>query len=358
MTDRSEGDLQHIFDEEQAGSTAGPAENAGKGPRRAAKRPIRKWLMVLVGLLVLMLAGVGYYVGQAIFALSRIQRDDTLNPTYTGRPVDPGEQTGTPVNLVLMGSDSRGSDRGRSDTLIVAHLSGDRRKVYLISFPRDMYVEIPGHGKNKINAAYAFGGVPLTVQTLEQLLGVRMSHQVLTDFEGFIGLTDKIGGVTIFNDTATVSNGFTFPRGEITISGAEALAYVRERHQLAGGDLDRAARQRQVVRAIAAKLMKPSVMANPVTFAQVAADIGGYFTVDSGFTVPTMFALATQMKLSGSQDIISMQAPISGFGTTKAGASIDIVNFTQLAEMADAMKNDQMAAYFAKYKDQNFQPER
>ena len=332
-------------------------------PRRAAtdprgKRPMRKWLVVLVGLLVLMLAGVGYYVVQAVIALSRIPRDESLTPNYTGRPIDPGDQAGQPLNLLLMGSDSRGNDRGRSDTLIVAHISGDRRKVYLISFPRDMYVDIPGHGKNKINAAYAFGGVPLSVQTVESLLGVRMSHQVLTDFEGFIGLTDKIGGVTIFNDTATVSNGFNFPRGEITISGAEALAYVRERHQLSGGDLDRAARQRTVVRAIIAKLMKPSVMANPVTFAEVAGDIGGYFTVDGDFTVPTMFSLATQMKLGGSQDIISMQAPISGFGTTKAGASIDVVNFTQLAEMADAMQNDRMADYFTKYKDQNFQPGR
>lgn len=86
-----------------------------------------------------------------------------------------------------MGSDSRdaaNSGAGRSDTLIVLHLSGDRRHAYLISFPRDMYVPIPGRGKNKINAAFAFGGPQLAVRTLEGLLDTRMDHVALIDFDG------------------------------------------------------------------------------------------------------------------------------------------------------------------------------
>ena len=90
---------------------------------------------------------------------------------------------------MLLGSDSRDPDNeanGRSDSIMVVHLNTKRTKAYIISFPRDMYVNIPGHGKNKINAAFAFGGAPLTVRTLESLSDVRMDHVVLVDFEGFI----------------------------------------------------------------------------------------------------------------------------------------------------------------------------
>ena len=93
------------------------------------------------------------------------------------------------MNYVLLGSDSRDPDNagaGRSDTIMVVHLNTKRNQAYIISFPRDMYVDIPGYGKNKINAAYSFGGVPLTVRTLESLTGTRMDHVVLVDFEGFI----------------------------------------------------------------------------------------------------------------------------------------------------------------------------
>ena len=126
-------------------------------------------------------------------------------------------------------------------------------KAYIISFPRDMYVNIPGYGKNKINAAFAFGGAPLAVRTLENLTGVRMDHVVLIDFEGFIRLTEDLHGVTVTNKTAFSSHGFDYPKGKITIAGEEALWFVRERHQLPGGDLDRAENQRNVIKAIVQK---------------------------------------------------------------------------------------------------------
>ncbi len=324
--------------------------------RRAKRRPMRKWLILLIGLITLLVVGVGFYVIQALLALTSIDRDETFMPTYENRPPEAPASAG--MNFVLMGSDSRGADRGRSDTLIVAHLSGDRSKVYLISFPRDMYVSIPGHGKNKINAAYSFGGIPLAVQTLESLLTIRMNHVVVTDFVGFIGLTEQIGGVTVYNDTESTFHGYQWPRGEITIKGDEALTYVRQRYDLPEGDLSRAARQRTVVKAIAVKLMKPSVMANPVTFSEVAGQIGKFFAVDKDFTVPQMFSIASGMKLRGGDDIITLQAPISGFGTSPVGAAIDIVNEKQLAELADALKNDTMDLYWAKYKGQEFTPKK
>ena len=136
---------------------------------------------------------------------------------------------------MLLGSDSRdpgNEGNGRSDTILVVHLNAKRDKAYIISFPRDMYVNVPGYGKNKINAAFAFGGAPLAVRTLEDLTGVRMDHVVLIDFEGFIRLTEDLRGVTVTNKSAFSSHGFDYPEGKITIAGEEALWFVRERKQL------------------------------------------------------------------------------------------------------------------------------
>ncbi len=180
---------------------------------------------------------------------------DDPSPGQTARPTKEPLETGT-LNYVLLGSDSRDPDNegnGRSDSIMVVHLNAKRNKAYIISFPRDMYVDIPGYGKNKINAAFSFGGAPLTVRTLEDLTGVRMDHVVLVDFEGFIQLTDDLGGVTVANKTAFTSHGFDYPKGKITIKGERALWFVRERHALPGGDLDRAENQRNVIKAIVAE---------------------------------------------------------------------------------------------------------
>jgi LCP family protein required for cell wall assembly len=147
-----------------------------------------------------------------------------------------------------MGSDSRDVGNGRSDVLMVMHRAADRKCAHMISCPRDMYVPIPGHGRNKINAA--FGGPALTVRTLEGLLNSRMDHVALIDFEGFINLTEELGGVTVYNKYASNSGGYKFPVGDVSLRGEQALAYVRERKQLPRGDLDRAERQRAVLQAI------------------------------------------------------------------------------------------------------------
>ena len=240
--------------------------------------------------------GVGaFYIGRGLLALNSIERDHQLNPTdYQGRPaeskpkpVEPGQpEAKAPINFVLMGSDSRGDgDGGRSDSLMVAHVTGDRQAVYLVSFPRDMWVDIPGRGKGKLNWAYAFGGPQLTVRTLEQMTGVRMDHTVLIDFEGFIRLTEAVGGVTVYNPWASEQDaGNRYEKGEITIEGERALGYVRERYSLPNGDLDRAFRQRTVVKAIIKKIMTPETLINPVTFSNVVGRIADTMVVDEAMT--------------------------------------------------------------------------
>lgn len=291
-----------------------------------------------------------FYAVRSLAVVSDIKRDESLMPSGTRPPIVASNQ---PINFVLMGSDSMGDQRGRSDSLMILHLNGARDKAYLVSFPRDMYVEIPAHGENKINSAFTLGGMPLTVETLESLLDVRLQHAVVVDFDGFLGLIDILGGVSVFNQypfKSTAYGGpYEFPQGNITINGNEALSYVRDRFELASGDLGRAERQRAVVKALALKLLRPEVIANPVTFNEVSSRIGKYFAVDSGLTNDLLWQLALDSKLRGSEDIVSMQAPILGYATASNGGSIDLVDHRQLAEMATALREDHMDVYYGKY---------
>lgn len=335
-----------------------PGEQQSTNPAQRRKR--RKFATVFFSvLLVLLLAGGGvfaYYMTRVTRAIDNVNRNSSMMPSDTTpdgtpRPAEPTNSTAEsqPMTFVLMGSDSRGSDQGRSDSLIVAYLSGDRKDLYLVSFPRDMWVTIPGKGEAKINAAYAWGGPPLTIATLESMLQVRMQHAAVIDFEGFIKLTDVLGGVTVHNDQASKTGSYTFPEGEITIQGKEALTYVRERKNLQNGDLDRARRQRDVVTAILKKTMTAETLANPVKFANVVDTFAACMTVSDELDSTAIRSIATSLRVNPDTGIHSLQAPLDGFGTSKDGQSIDVVDKQGLAELAKAMQTDTMDTYAAKY---------
>ncbi|WP_203568652.1 LCP family protein [Aestuariimicrobium ganziense] len=348
-----------ILDDQDETSTPRRADDA-----KTRSRGRKVMTVFFITLLAVLVAGGGvafYYLNRVSNAIDHINRNPTLMPraetstlpdgTVVTRPPTPKSSAKRqPMTFVLMGSDSRGFDQGRSDSLMVAYLSGDRQKAYLVSFPRDMWVSIPGHGKAKINAAYAWGGPVLTIQTLEQMTGVRMDHAAVIDFEGFIKLTDVLGGVTVYNEHASSSNGFSFPQGEITIRGEQALVYVRERYNLPNGDLDRAKRQRAVVQAIMGKVLTTGTIANPSKFGATVDTFAECMTVDDGLSKNVITSTAASLRLTGSDDIRSMQAPISGFGTSADGQSIDIVDEAGLAELSEAMKTDTMEAYYLKHK--------
>jgi len=326
-------------------------------PDDDAHRPKRRRVlpMILIGLTVLLVA----VVGAGLIYAATIDRSLTKNlnrgvelPTEesSARPTKEAQETGT-LNYVLLGSDSRdpgNEGNGRSDTIMVVHLNAKRTKAYIISFPRDMYVNIPGYGRNKINAAFAFGGAPLAVRTLESLTGVRMDHVVLIDFEGFIKLTEDLRGVTVINKNAFSSHGFHYPKGKITIGGEEALWFVRERKQLPGGDLARAENQRNVIKAIVEKGLSAETISDPATFVTFIGNLARHLTVDNGLTEGEIRRAALSLRLTG-EDIELMQAPISGFSTTGDGQSIDVVDKAKMAEMSAALTEDRLSEYLKKY---------
>jgi len=329
-------------------------------PRRAdpAPRPKRRRLLpkILIAAAVLLIAAIG----AGLLYAATIDRSLTKNlnrgvelpsegPSAAGTPQN-AQETGA-LNYVLLGSDSRdpgNESNGRSDTIMLVHLNAKRTKAYIVSFPRDMYVNIPGYGKNKINAAFAFGGPPLAVRTLENLTGVGMDHVVLIDFEGFIRLTDDLHGVTVTNKTAFSSHGFHYAKGKITIAGEQALWFVRERHQLPGGDLARAENQRNVIKAILDKGLSAEVISDPATSINFIANVAKHLTVDNGLSDSEIRRTALSLRLTG-KDIALLQAPISGFGTSRDGQSIDLVDAAKMAELSNALKKDKLSEYVKKY---------
>lgn len=332
-----------VFEEEDPSENSAPSQN-----ERVGRRAWMRGLLIATSVVLALVLGVGgFYLAVGLNALQNIKRDPSIMPTGDGR-TNPVTDTG-PVDFILMGSDSRGSDRGRSDTLMLAHLNAARDTLYLISIPRDLYVNIPGHGMNKINAAYSFGGSALTIKTVEQLLGIQVDHAAIIDFEGFIGLTSEVGGVTVFNEIPSTNLGFDFPRGDITLKGEQALAYVRQRYNLPRGDFDREARQRAVVKAMALKLLNPSTMANPVTFNSVATKVGGYLTVDNGLTNDNIWKLASSLAIRSGSDIRQLQIPIGTAKRVSGAGDVLIPKAGQLSDLSTALKTDKLGGYVQTY---------
>jgi polyisoprenyl-teichoic acid--peptidoglycan teichoic acid transferase len=324
------------------------------------RRKRRTWLAAVLTAVALLLVGALIAGALYAFSIDRAVNDNLQHsteqlpaetPTAKGEKARPAKGSGEAINYVLMGSDSRNvgnAGQGRSDVLILMHLAADRKNAYMISFPRDMYVPIPGHGKNKINAAFAYGGPQLTVRTLEGLLDTRMDHVALIDFEGFIQLTEELGGVKVYNKYGSVSGGYNFPVGNVTLRGEQALAYVRERHQLPHGDLDRAERQRVVLQAILAKGLGKETVSNPFKFVNFARGVARHVSVDDRLTERELRKTALSLRMRPN-DVHMLQAPISRFGTSPTKQSIDIVDKKQLAELAKALRNDEMDSYVEEY---------
>ncbi len=191
-----------------------------------------------------------------------------------------------PVTFLLVGSDTRSQvvdgelPDARSDAIMIARIAGDRQHAQVVSIPRDSWVDIPGHGMNKINAAYAFGGPTLLIQTVENLTGVRIDHYAAISFNGLISMTDALGGVDVVV-AATTSNGpYTFQAGPNHLDGDQARWYVGQRYDLAGGDFDRVRRQQNYLRSLFAKLFAAGTFDSPAQIDSVLRTVTGSIAVD------------------------------------------------------------------------------
>ncbi len=323
-------------------------------PAPSRHRPEPRWgrrvVAVILGLLLLFAAAVGAYLLYLNHTASRNIKHENLLPTpdaALGTQQEALRSAGQ--NYLLIGSDARPGDTvSRSDVIIIAHVPDDKKKIYLVHFPRDLYVDVPGHGKDKINAAYAYGGAPLLVQTLQDLLQIRIDHVAKTDFDGFKNMTDVMGGVRVWADEPSGAKG----KGEVAIQqgwndldGTQALGFVRERYQLSEGDISRGRRQMAFLKALILKAVTPEVILNPVKVAQLLDASTKNLVVDQDFTMDLMRSEAFSLRDIRSADVVFITAPFNGFGTAPNGGSIDILDEPGMQTLGDALRKGTMDSY-------------
>ncbi|WP_432840463.1 LCP family protein [Dactylosporangium sp. CA-092794] len=274
----------------------------------------------------------------------------------------PAEVVGA-LNFLLLGSDSRAPDdpdhrgsagSGRTDAIMLLHVDAGHRKAYLISLPRDLYVHIPasptdprlGNKNAKINAAFAWGGVPLTVRTVEAYTSVRVDHVVLVDFAGFQQVTDALGGVDLTNDCAFTSIAEPyrhFPQGVNHLNGAAALDYVRQRQQFPDSDFTRMRHQREFLNALLSKAIGTDTLRNPFKLNAFLKSVTKAITVDQDFSLAdTAFALRD----IGSADLTMLVSPNRG-GATVNKESVVMPDPARAKPLYDAVVKDTVGDWIA-----------
>jgi len=317
--------------------------------QREKRRNRRVLVAALVLLLVPVLAVGGYLVWLNQIVSSNIKQEQLL-PDVPGPTNDAGEAieqpAGNGTNYLLLGSDAGpGRVGGRSDVMVLVHVPEDKHNVTLIHFPRDLYVSIPDHGKNKLNAAFAFGGSPLLVQTMQNLLGVEVDHVAMVDFEGFKRMTDAVGGVDVKVEEASTGNGVTFNEGTMHMDGETALIFVRQRKQLSEGDISRGRRQQAFIKALMLKTLSAETLTNPIRLKDFIDAATSNLIVDQDLDVGTMRSEAFAMKGLRGRDVRFITAPFTGFGTSPEGASIDIVDEAGMDALGEAIRTDTVDDY-------------
>jgi LCP family protein required for cell wall assembly len=322
----------------------------------------KAWRISLASVLALVIVGVG--VGAiGAYRLShsfddKVATIDTVFPPATLRPsLSPSASVDARAqNILVLGSDTRGEHNTsiqdltgqRSDVIMVVHIPANHEGIWVMSIMRDSWLEIPGHGQAKINAALSWGGVPLAVQTVESLIKTRIDHVAVVDFAGFEAITDALGGVEIDNPVAFASSkltGHTFAAGKQIVTGEEALAYVRERYAFADGDFTRVRNQQRFFKAMLSTVMSRRTVTNPGTLTNLVESITPWIAVDDGLDFAYLTGLELQLIDLHGSDLTFFNLPTNGTGTSADGQSIVNIATGELPALQQAFQTDTLADY-------------
>jgi polyisoprenyl-teichoic acid--peptidoglycan teichoic acid transferase len=315
---------------------------------------LRTGLIVFLAFCVLLVGSSYLYFRHQ---LSRLNRLD-----IPGLASD--DDTGNIMNVLLVGSDSRENTSGyiadatgkgddgtsgqRSDTIMVLHIDPSQQKAAILSIPRDLYVPIPGNGKDKVNSAFSIGGPPLLIRTIKEALGIEINHYVEIDFTGFERIVDTIGGVEVFAEYPAKDEmtGLDIPKaGCNELDGYQALAFVRSRYYEtwergrwvsgANSDIDRIARQQDFIRRIMKKAVS-SGLGNPLTLNRLIGIGVDNVKVDQQMSTKDITTLARRFRSvdPDSVDMITLpttdgfagEAAVQFLDTARAQEFIDRLN--------------------------------
>ena len=332
-----------------------PVPSPGTGSRAGR---VLALVAAALSVTIFAIAGLGYllysrYDGQ----IHRIPGLSSAMPGLTQPPAAPRDAR----NLLLVGSDSRanvsrkfGSEPGqRSDTIILAHLYGGSDAAQLVSFPRDSYVTIPGYTdpatgvthperSDKINAAFNEGGPALLKATVERLTGIRVDNYVQIDFAGFQSMVDKLGGLEVCLRHAAKDSysQIDLPAGRQTVRGAQALAFVRQRHGLPHGDLDRIRRQQAFIASVARKALSSGTLLNPVRLNGFLDAATSSVVVDDGLSGAGLTQLALRLRNFSAGGVSFSTLPYTSLGAARNGQSVVLLDEPKTAALFDALRRD------------------
>jgi LCP family protein required for cell wall assembly len=333
----------------QPPSRLGPPSRSGGGggggyrvPGRGGRRWLRprRILAILAGLVALIVvAAVAVYFS----VNSKLTKADVLVSSSL---------TSAGTNWLITGSDSRaglskseenqlalGHDISgqRSDTILLLHLPANGTRPTLVSLPRDSYVPIPGHGYNKLNAAYAFGGPKLLVQTVQNVTGLPISHYMGIGFGGLVSVVNDVGGVRICLPAAMKDPkaGLNLKAGCQVLNGDQALGFVRTRN-FAISDLQREQDQRILIKGILSKMTSPGTLVNPFAVIPAANGAAGAITIDQGTGLTQLISVAFALR-----NPVTTTVPIANPGLSTAVGSAVEWNRTVAKQFFSDLAHDQ-----------------
>jgi LCP family protein required for cell wall assembly len=319
------------------------------GPEFYTRRP-RHWGRRIFGVLVLLivLAVVGS-VATYFYLNSKLTRGNIL-VDYPGRPAP-----GVGANWLIAGSDSRqGLTRqqelqystgkldatgfGRSDTIMILHVPAGGGRPVLISIPRDSYVNIPGHGMNKINAAFSIGGPQLLAETVQSATGLYINHFMDIGFGGFVNVVNAVGGVRMclpapIHDQAS---GLNLSAGCQVLSGGQALAWVRDRHTFLTQDLQREQDQRIFLSALLKKMTSTGVLLNPLESVPAASGTASNLTVDQATKLYQLLTAARALR-----DPLTTTVPIANANYATSVGDAVLWDSAQAKQLFTDLQEDQ-----------------
>jgi len=357
-------------DTDEPGASGGDGDETGAEPGQAPEpdRPhrLRRGLLigsvVILALLLVIAGGAFWWLNSFAGKIHRIPDVFSSIPEQQ-RPDKPaaGQPGHGGLTFLLAGTDRRSDvpttgqeaeanpfvpGAQRTDTIMLVHLTDDRKKAYVISIPRDSWVTIPGHGHNKINAAFSFGGPALYVQTIERLTGIRVDHLAVIDWSGFKTLTDAVGGVavTVPKTVYDSARDRTWTAGTHHLDGNEALLYVRQRHGLPGGDFDRVKRQQYFLRVLMGKALSQNTFTNPLRLGRLLDAVTKTVSVDDTLNNGDLRSLALSVRGLRTDDVTFLTVPTAGTGF-EGKASVVYLDKDRAAALWRAVRSDDLRAF-------------
>jgi len=289
-------------------------------------KKVWKWVAIIA--LVLVVVG--------IIAAVKIYSDvkSTVDEIYTPISEDETDRVSDkePFSALILGVDERANDAGRSDTMILLTVNPKLGTTKMLSIPRDTYTEIIGKDKqDKINHAYAFGGMEMAKETVEALFDIPIDYVTKVNMEGFKDIVDFVGGITVENSFEFESGGETFKKGEILLNGDRALAYVRMRHDDPDGDFGRQNRQKQIVE----EVLKKGASLNTLFKYQDALDI-----LKNNVAMNLNFKKIQSIQKNDDKSLGNIEQLYmkKGHGTKIDGIYYYIPDETELSELQDTLQ--------------------